>query len=479
MTVGIGLWIARRQKTTEDYFLAGRRMPWLMVAVSIFASLASAVSYLGIPSRAYDENVSLIAGYLLAPIGAIALIWLFYPFYHRLQVTTSYEYLGKRFGQPGRLAGSGLFILARLGWLGAVIYGPALALNVATGIRVEVAIVLMGLLATTYTALGGLSAVIWTDVVQFAIFVFGGIWVSVSLIDSVPGGLGGIMEIARQSGRIGGLDWFSLTKMSAGMAMVSTLLLCMQDYGTDQVTVRRVMAIKSFSGKVKALLLNSVFDVLIVGMLLFMGIGLFAYSHHNPQWLIESIKAKTDRILPYYIMTSLPCGVSGLIISAIFAAAMSSMDSGIHSLSTVVINDFVRPLRRRAASDRTDLILARALVVAFGVAATTVAFWVSKVEHIIEASYTVLGMFSGPILALFVLGVLTRRANFVGWLIGAAVGIGFTFYLQNYTETHWLFFYPASFGLAITLGYLASLVIGGPKAEAAMTIWGRRGRLCG
>ena len=258
---GIGLRIAGKQKTTEDYFLAGRNMPWLIVAISMFASLTSAISYMGIPGTAYKENIALIVMGMASIAVAPILLWLFYPFYRKLRVTTSYEYIAKRYGRSARFATSGLFVLSRLGWLGVVIYAPALALSVVTGINLWLAIILMGLLATTYTALGGLSAVLWTDLLQFIILVAGAIWVAASLLNNVPDGLSGIFTIASHTDHLRLLDWkFDLFQMSGAIVIVSYFFQLMQDYGTDQVTVQRLMAVKTFRGTVKAAILNSFFD---------------------------------------------------------------------------------------------------------------------------------------------------------------------------------------------------------------------------
>jgi len=201
----VGVYVAGRQRTTEDYFLAGRRMPWLVVAMSMFASVTSATSYMGLPGDAYSENCSLIllgvSGLFVAPI----LIFVFFPFYRRLGVTTSFEYIGHRFGQPARLTVSALFLLARLGWLGVVIYSPALAISVATGVNLYSAIVLMGVLAVSYTVIGGLAAVLWTDVLQFVILTGGALWVAATLIASVPEGLTGIITTAHETDHL--LRW--------------------------------------------------------------------------------------------------------------------------------------------------------------------------------------------------------------------------------------------------------------------------------
>jgi SSS family solute:Na+ symporter len=474
----IGLYLSGKQKTTEDYFLAGRRMPWFIVAMSIFSSLVSAISYIGVPGTIYEENASLIIGTLMSVVVAPVLIIVFYPFYRRLNVTTSYEYIFHRYGMGARYSVSGLFILARLGWLGAVIYAPSLALSTVTGVNIWLAICLMGLLATLYTMLGGLSAVLWTDAVQFVILIGGAIWVAISLVNNIPGGVAQIMSVAQEAGKLDMGTWkLSLFKMTGFGLAISYFLQLMQDYGTDQVTVQRLMATKNFSGMAKAAIVNSFFDVLGVGLLIFLGLGLYVYYQGLGGTLPEEIFEHKDRIFPYYIVSALPTGISGLIITAIFAAAMSSMDSGINSLSTVIVNDFVRPLRKKVRSERDDVKLARILTVVLGVLAVAAACLATTLESVLKAASTYLSLFAGPILAIFLLGILTRRANFRGWLTGAIVSFAVTLWVQkaefNGQEVHYFYYFPISFGVCVVVGYIASLLFGGPKAPVELTLAGR------
>ena len=470
--VGIGALFAGKQKTTEDYFLAGRRMPWLVVGMSMFASITSAISYMGIPGTAYRENIALVMMVVMSPVVAPVLIFVFYPFYRALNVTTSYEYVLHRYGQPARQVVSTLFILARLGWLGTVIYAPALALSLVTGIPLWLAILLMGILATTYTALGGLTAVLWTDLVQFIVLVGGALWVAWSVTASIPGGVESIWRIAEQTDHLRVVDWqFSLVEMSGLAVAVSYFFQFMHDYGCDQVTVQRLLAVKSFRAMAKATIFNAMADVFIVSLLLYVGLGLFAYFHTFPAELAAGIGG--DGVLPYYIMHALPQGISGLVITAILAAAMSSMDSGINSVATVLINDFVRPLRKIKRSDLHDVKLARLLTVLLGCFATAVAFYVSGVGQILKASSAFLGLFGGPILALFLLGMLTRSASFRGWLVGLAIAVPATLWVQEGTDVHFIYYFPFCFGICAGVGYVASLLLGGPKPRPELTVWGR------
>ena len=450
----IGLWFMRRQQTTEDYFLASRAMPWVPVAMSMFASLTSAVTFMGLPARAFEENVSLLVVCIVSPLLVPVLVLVLYPAYRRRGVTTSYEFIGLRFGSAGRTAVSLLFVLARLGWMGTVIYAPALALSVSTGLPLTLTILLMGSMATLYTALGGLAAVLWTDVVQFVILVAGAFWVATELVLYAPDGIPGILRIAGEAGRLqiaGGRP--SLFEMSGLAVGISFFLQMMQDYGTDQVTVQRMLAIRKPGGVAKAAIFNAATDVVMVALLLFIGLGLLAFYQANPQLA----PSNADAVLPHFIMHSLPAGISGLLISAIFAAAMSSMDSGINSLATVIGNDLIKPFRRQARSGKHDVNQARLLTVVLGVLATALAFGVSRMENIIAAFSTFMGLFNAPVLALFMLGFVSRRARFSDWCSGVLPAVAVTLFAKYHVGIHWVYYFPLSFTVCFSVAWLVSL----------------------
>jgi len=459
----IGLWFMRRQQTTEDYFLASRSMPWLPVAMSMFASLTSAVTFMGLPARAFEENVSLLVVCIVSPLLVPVLVLVLYPAYRRRGVTTSYEFIGLRFGPAGRTAVSLLFVLARLGWMGAVIYAPALALSVGTGLPLALTILLMGGMATLYTALGGLAAVLWTDVVQFVILVAGAIWVAADLVVRAPDGIAGILQMAHESGRLqiagGRLSLFEMSGLAVG---ISFFLQMLQDYGTDQVTVQRMLAIRKPGGVIKATIFNACTDVIMVALLLFIGLGLFAFYQANPDL---APGGTADTVLPHFIMHSLPAGISGLLISAIFAAAMSSMDSGINSLATVIENDLIKPFRRLAQTEHHDVRQARMLTVALGIAATALAFGISRMGNIIEAFSTFMGLFNAPVLALFMLGFASRQARFSAWCIGVVPAVVATLAAKYYVGIHWVYFFPLSFMVCFTIAWLASLFQKPPRFQ--------------
>jgi SSS family transporter len=332
---------------------------------------------------------------------------------------------------------------------------------VASGMPLTLAIVMMGLLAVTYTVLGGLSAVIWTDVVQFVILFGGAVWLVGTLIVHVPGGVGEIVRVASEGGKFDVFDWGDFGKLTALSAMIGWFFVFLNEYGTDQVTVQRLLAVRQEKGVVKAIAFNAVNDVVINGMLIFIGIGMFAYFQAFPERLEAGVEG--DGMLPYYIMHVLPAGVSGLLVTAIFAAAMSSVDSGINSLSTVIVNDWIKPWRREAHADRGDVALARWLTVALGVLATVAAIYAARIGGIVEMWMRVMGLFAAPVLSVFVLGMFTRRAHFVGWLAGACVGVALTVVLQVWYEDQFMaiWHFPVSFAVTTAVGYTVSVLTPG------------------
>ena len=447
-------------------------MPWIIVAMSMFASLTSAASFMGVPGLVYRENISYFVLGIVSVFAAPFFVYLFFPFYRRLHVTTTYEYIGVRYGRTGRYAVSGLFVLLRLSWLGIVIYSPALALSVVTGINLYIAIIVMGILATTYTVLGGLSAVLWTDAIQFILLVGGAIWVSVSLIYAVPDGVSGIIKIVGETGHLNVFSWkINLFEMSAAAIAITTFIGFFQEYGVDQVTVQRLLSTKNFSGMVKAAVFNSFVDLIVISMLVFMGIGLFAYYFSFPEQASSDMSG--DRVLPFYIINELPNGISGLLVTAIFAAAMSSMDSGINSVSTVIINDFIKPLRHVAKPDYQDVQLARLLTFILGAIALLVACYISTIGEIFKAAGTLMSLFSGPILGLFLLGIFTQRTNFKGWVVGVIVAIPTTICLQYGTEVHFIYYQIFCLSVNMLVAYPVSLIFCKEKAHKKYTLRGR------
>jgi solute:Na+ symporter, SSS family len=492
----IGVKLSGKQETTDDLFLAKRSMPWILVGMSMFASMTSAISYMGIPGRAFEENASLVIGGVLSVIIAPVLILLFYPFYRKLHVTTSYEFVGMRYGPAGRYATSVLFLLARFGWLGTAVYAPSVALSVTCGVPLTWSILLMGVVSIAYTTIGGLAAVIWTDSAQYVLMLAGAVWVAISLCFQMSGdshsmivGAKTIFAYAGQHGHGVSLDWhFNWYQMTALAVLIGTFFSMMQDYGTDQVTVQRLLAAKDNKGVAKAVIFNGFTDLTVTSLLVFVGLGMFAYYNINQIHLPANIVEKADRVFPYFIMHGLPVGVSGLLVVAIYAAAMSSISAGTNSVVTVLMNDLMKPFRKKdhVTDEAKDLKLGRTLTIVVGVLTVGVAFLAGQMDSLLKASQFFLGLFAAPILSLFILGMLSRRGHFWGWIVGVAFSVAGTLILQDTSDItglralmhmkaepmHWLWIFPVSFGIAVVVGYIASVIIPAPLARHELTVWG-------
>ena len=474
----LALVLSGRQRDTESYFLAGRRMPWLAVSLSMVASMLSALSYLGSPAAAYKDNASLILAGPAMLLATPLVIVLFFPIYRRLNVISVYEYIDRRFGTQARYAASALAVLKIQGWMGIALFAPALALSTVAGVELNRTILLMGLVATGYTCLGGLAAVIWTDVIQFVILTAGAVLVAISLIWGVPGGLDQIKEIVLAAEKLcPGDTHFSFFEPTA-LGVVLCYLILAFDYGCNQVVMQRLFAARGLREMARALLLDRVLEILLGSLLLMIGLGMFAYFQVFPERLAEGIAG--DRILPFYIIHALPAGLSGLLIAAVFAATMSSVDSGIHSAATLIQVDFVRPLRRRPLTERQSLTLARGLTAGLGLLATATALLVSDTQGILETMSKVGGYTAAPITALFLLGVLTQKGHFLGWLVATAtVTFPLCIYVQHFAQVHWIFYGPVALVSCLVSSYLCSLILRTVSKRSPedgdLTIWADRG----
>jgi len=297
--------------------------------------------------------------------------------------------------------------------------------------------------------------VLWTDVVQFIMLIGGAMLAAGFLIHFVPAGASGIIKFAAENNRLQLDGSISLFRMTLTGVSISFFFQMMQDYGTDQVTVQRLLSTKTRTGIAKAILFNAGTDFLVIVLLLFIGLELFAYYQQNPGALPPDIYG--DRIFPYFIAHGLPAGLSGLLIAAVFAAAMSSMDSGINSMATVIVNDFIFPLAGKIDDGRA-VKLARIITALLGLLATglsVVLFHGAEIEGIIETFATFMGLFNAPVLALFLLGLLTRRGSFTAWIPAALLAIGLTAWLRT-TAVSWIWYFPSGFAVSFFAGLFFS-----------------------
>ena len=473
--VVMGWHFSRREKSTDDYFRGGRRVPWWAAGMSIFGTALSAITFVSIPGSAFAGDWVMVIAHV-SPILLVPLVaGIYIPFYRRLNVTTPYEYLQKRFNTPVRLLASAQWVLFQFGRMSIILYLPSVAMSAATGLNVYVCILIMGVLATLYTMLGGIEAVIWTDVLQVVVLM-GGAGLSLFYIATkVDGGLAGIISQGAAAGKFHAFNWTWDYAVAAVWVMaIGGAVNNFAVYSTDQALVQRYMSTPTLRQS-KAALWTSALGGIPTGLLFFfLGTALWAFYRQRPGLLPAGMAS--DKIFPVFIVQQLPSGVSGLLIAGIFAAAMSSIDSGVNAITAAVTTDFVWRFRR-ARDERSMLRFARWLTLVIGAVGTGVALamatWDVKSQY--ELFMTLLGLFTGGLAGLFVLGIFTRRATAWGSLAGVVTSAGVMAFARVWPEfvpVHGLLYGVMSFGICIVVGYVASLVLPGRcGSQAGLTIF--------
>jgi SSS family transporter len=472
--VAMGFYFSRREKTTEDFFLGGRRIPWWAAGISIFGTQLSAITFMAIPAKAYCANwVNFLFNMGIVAITPLV-IFCFLPFYRRLNVTSAYEYLEKRFNVVVRLLGSALFMIFQFGRIGIVLLLPSLALTVVTGINVYVCILTMGLLATVYTVMGGIEAVIWTDVAQVIVLVGGAVFCLVLATSSIDGGLPQAFTTALEDGKLHFANWdmdfTTLTIWVIILAWANHLI----PYSSDQTVIQRYLTTKDEAASRRAIWTNALLT--IPATLLFFSVGtvLYIFYKDHPENLNIAME-KADAIFPWYITHELPAGLSGLVIAALFAASMSSLDSSMNSMSTACVTDFYR--RLRGVSDEARCLrLARTLTALFGVAGTLFAILMvsSDIKSLWDQFIFIVGLMGGGLGGLFVLGIFTRRANAQGAVIGLLTSGILQYVFKRHSGLHDFMFALTGMASCIIVGYLASrLLPGGARNLDNLTLFTR------
>lgn len=452
----IGYYFSRKQKNTDDYFKGGGRLPWWAVGLSIFGTGLSAITFMSIPAKAYTSDWSYLwmnAGIVLvAPL----IIGLFIPFYRRLNVTTAYEYLELRFNAFIRVICSLAFILFQIGRMGIVMYLPAIALNVVTGMDIFLCIGLMGVLSLIYTMIGGIEAVVWTDALQVVVLVGGAILVTVVAIGDLPGGLETIVNEASAHHKFDLGDWrFDLKQSSIWTVLIATFFTNLTTYGTDQTMVQRYMTTETQKQANKSVWTNAILIIPATVLFFFVGTVLYVYYTHYPTELSLTL-TEGDAILPWYIYSRLPAGVTGLLISGIFAAAMSTLSSSMNSAATAYVTDIHRKLTAVPAGLNVAKV-ATCLLGALGIAfAFLMATW--KIHSLWDQFNMILGLILGSMGGLFVLGMLTKRANAFGAFVGIVGSVAVQLIVVSQQTVHLLLYTSTGFISCFVIGYLASLM---------------------
>ena len=476
--LAVGVYYARRTKTTGDYLLGGRSMRSWMVGLSLFATMLSTLSYLAWPGEMIKNGPIVLLGYCSFPLIYLVVGWFLIPRIMRLKVTSAYEILELRFGIVVRLLGSFLFLTLRFLWMASIIYWTtAIVLIPVSGLSQGYTPWFafgIGLLTVCYTSLGGLKAVVFTDVIQTFI-LFLGAGVSLVLISNAVGGAFAWFpqEWAAhwQTPKI----WFSFdpnTRATLANAMLGTFAWYVCTAGADQMAIQRYLSTKDVAAARRTLGISLVTDCLVTALLGMLGLALLAYFTEFPQRLADgqSVYANADGLFSRFVVVGLPIGFSGLVIAGLLAAAMSSLSSGVNSSAAVISEDFIRCLVRQDHLEPLPVRFVRWTSAFVGLLVVLLSSQIGNIQgNMLEVIYKVANLFTAPLFYLFFMAMFVKRANTLGTLVGSFSGIATAILIAFWQELFgeqgisFLWIIPSSFTVSVVVGLIASVLCGRPS----------------
>ena len=412
----LGLYFSRRQKTTEDYFLAGRSLPGWVVGFSLMGTIVSSVTFIGHPGEVFKRDMWALTMHLVWPFVMIFVAVYIVSFYRRTIRMTAYRYLELRFGYPARAYGAGTFIVTHILDLSMTFYFLAVAVSYMSGWDVWWVILIVGLATVIYTMVGGIEAVVWTDVIQGTLLVLGGLVCISILLFSSDAGPTAIIAKAWEGGKFSLGNWeFSWYEKNQWFFVIGGVLGALGFLACDQTNVQRYLLAKSDKDAARGAYIGAATCVPIWILFMVIGALMWAYYELSMDPLPAEVLQQKDFIVPYFIKTQLPAGMIGLILAALMAAAMSSIDSELNAFASVLVNDFYVRLRPNT-DEKHRLLMGKLVVAVFGVSSIVAAQQWVGIKSVIETSLIVGSIIGGGTLGLFTLGFLFRWTTSRGGL---------------------------------------------------------------
>ena len=461
-----GVWVGRGQKDVADYMVGNRDIPWWGLLFSIVATETSTVTFLSIPGFAFARDMTWLQLALGFVLGRLVVVALLLPHYFKGRFFTAYEVLDHRFGGPTKRAASLLFLVTRSLADGLRLFLTAIVLQEVARIPLNWAIVIIGATTIVYTFLGGMKAVVWTDVAQFVIYIAGAAVAFGILVSDIPGGWRELVATGAAHGKFRVLDlgWNLTQPYVLAAGVLGGLFLTIGSHGADQLMVQRYLCARTEREAGRALALSGLVVFAQFAFFLLIGVGLFCFYRAFPP---AQAFDHPDRVFARFIVERMPPGVLGLVLGAIFAAAMSTLSSSLNSSATAAVHDFYRPLLKPRASSAHLLNATRAFTIVFGFVQIAVGIggqWLS--ESVVSNVLTIAGFTTGIILGVFFLGILTRRVGQKAALAGMMLGLAGMTAIAFATPLAWPWYAMAGSLGTLALGLLASLVWPAEPARA-------------
>jgi SSS family solute:Na+ symporter len=453
------------QKSLKDYFLGGKNAPWWAIGFSIVSAETSTLTVIGTPALAFNGNfgfLQVVFGYLLA---RVVISVLFLPQYFRGEMYTAYELMERRFGRRIRKFTAGTFLVLRALAEGVRVFAISIIVSIVLGTGEVASIILIVCLTLLYTFEGGMTAVIWTDVVQMFLYIAGAVVSLFVILNKIPLGWSHVAEVAGSLGKFQVFDWrFSLTPeffsrtYSFWAGLLGGAFLTTASHGTEQLMVQRLLAARTESDSRRALFGSWI--VIAIQFTLFLVIGAILFVYYLETGATPPQPA--ERVYPQFIWDNLPVGVAGLVIAAILAAAMSNLSAALNSLASTTIMDFYRPITIRVTGkprpEQHYLKLARWATVAWGIVLFLVGLVARNWGSVLSAGLSIASVLYGALLGVFLLGILTRRTSETGAIAGMVASLAMMFYVKNFTNIAWTWYVLIGTATTMAVGYLASFV---------------------
>lgn len=473
----LGCWFVRKSRSTEEFMAAGRSLPGWAVGMSIFGTYVSSISFLANPGKSYDSDWNPFVFSLSLPLAAWIATKYFVPFYRRSGQISAYNHLEARFGPWARTYALVCYLLTQIARMGTILYLVALTLSPLTGWSIPTIILVTGVLVTIYTLLGGIEAVIWTDVIQSIVLTAGILVCIILILIRMPEGPGQVFVIAAEHGKFGlGELGLSLTQSTFWVVLFYGLFINLNNFGIDQSYVQRYATAKTDRDAVRSVWLGGLLYLPVSALLFFIGTALFAFYTAQPELLPEAAAGgiKGDAVFPHFIVTQLPAGATGLLIAAVMAAAMSSVDSSLNCSATLILCDIYKRYIRPDADERRSMRVLYTTTLVWGLLGTGMALAMIQVQSALDAWWKLAGIFSGGMLGLFLLGIMSRSARNINAVIGVVFGVLVISWMAFFPQTSdapagWRS--PFHSYLTIVFGTTTILIIG-----LASTYWMSRWR---
>jgi solute:Na+ symporter, SSS family len=477
-----GTLFRRSQRTVKDYFVGAKQTHWIIISLSIVATETSTITLIGVPAIAYANYarpelggnftyLQVVFGYIVA---RFIISLLFIPAYFRGNLLTAYELLKRRFGPGAKNFAASLFLGMRAIGEGIRVFSASLVLSAVLGASFPQlpylwlwSILIVGLLTLIYTFEGGIAAVIWTDLIQLIIYIAGSLLACYELLHLVPGGWNAIVAQGSAAGkfRIFSFNWDWSVPFTFWAGLIGGTFLTMASHGTDQLLVQRLLTCRDKRDSQKALILSGFVVLFQFALFLLIGVMLFAYYQAKP---LATRLESNDQVFPFFIVHQLPHGIAGLVIAAIFAAAMSNLSGSLNSLSSSSVIDFYKPLINPEADEESLLRLSRWFTVAWGIVLIGLAI-VSKglTKSVLNTALSVASLPYGAMLGAFLLGVLTKKANQTGVMTGMATSLTLMLFVWWKVPIAWTWYVLLGTAVCFGVGYAMSLAVGQPEAVEA------------